>query len=158
MSNARVAEFWQALKARIDTATLGTIQGGMGRVYVPSDSVEDLDPATAAAGRTVILPVDTLWPVTEGFTSDLVPFLVRTDRNEYDAPGYDALVSAEAAQAEIYRRIQRWLPTGFVQLLVAFQVYRRSPPQRLLVRDETRQIWFLSSVYQFEAAPLAVAS
>lgn len=157
MTTARVAEFWHTLRTRLDTPALGVIQGAQGRVYIPSDASQEMPGPDQPAGRTVILPIATLWPVLERQSTDLVPFLVRTDRNDFDAPNYDGLVAAEAAQAEIYGQLQGWCPEGFTFLRVAFAVYRRRAPERLLQRDEVRQCWFLSSDFQFEAAAMAVA-
>jgi hypothetical protein len=158
MSDLRLAEFWSALKSRLNTARMTTLQGGAARIYTADDFPLVPFPIDAPHGRTVILPVTTLWPQEETGLTTPVAFLVRCDRNWYVAPGYNPLVPLEAAQAEVLKQLDQWVPTGLPWATIITPVFRRYRPQRLPLRDDEDKTWFLSTVYQFDAVPAVMAA
>jgi hypothetical protein len=104
---------WPVLRDRIATATMATILGGTGRVYVEGDYSGTPDLESKPWGRGVIVPV---LPVQGIKFEQLLPstlrFLFRTDFNNIEFGGFPASVWAsgkgELAQREAARQWQNW--------------------------------------------------
>lgn len=117
-------DLWPVIRDRIATATMATILGGTGRVFIEGDYQGQPWPEASPGGRAVIVPVLALggvkWEI--GYPT-LARFLVRTDFNNYVQAGYNPSRSAELAQRHAMRRLHYWNPN---EALVSTQVMAAS--------------------------------
>jgi hypothetical protein len=153
-------DLWPVLRDRIATATMATILGGTGRVFVEGDYSGTPDAETKPWGRAVIVPV--LLPGGIRFEQGLPTrhrFLVRTDFNNYTAPGYNPSRSAELAQREATRRLLNWdgsaaLASSQIMLAGAPRLDEVWQPRVLHDPDVTGTV-FLSSSWLIDVASAA---
>lgn len=152
----RVWELWNALPARLDTATMQTILGGSGRVNIATDEMEQEGAESTVWGRAVVVPVSRFFgePEEEPGRRRLTPFLIRTEVHVPRGLAYEPAITLEAAQNEAFARLHGWAPTGFTHLRVVGQIWRHTVPQSLPLWDQSAGgLWFLSAEYRAYVAP-----
>ncbi len=153
-------DLWPVLRDRIATATMTTILGGAGRVYIEGDYVGQPWAEADPGGRAVIVPVLPVGGVR--FVSGLpmlLRFLVRVDMNDYRSTGYNPSRSAELAEREAARRLEGWDPGAVLvstQVMVASRVRLDEVwTPRVLSDPDTTGTVFLSSGWLLDVASAA---
>jgi hypothetical protein len=147
------AAFWDAVVARVDTLTLQALHRGAGRVLLEGTYTEPPANDDQLWGRTVIVPVQTLWPVAwlPGSPTSIA-FLVRSDWNPLRQAGYNPAIEMEAAQRATFEQLQHWSAGVLDGCQVAFPVYlHRAWQQRPLYDRETNTL-YLSAEYRCQLA------
>lgn len=153
-------DLWPVLRDRAATATMSTILGGTGRMFVEGDYTGTPDLESKPWGRGVIVPV--LVPGGIKF-EQLLPttlrWLFRVDFNDIVIPGYNVSRSAELAQREAARQWINWDGSG---LLASSQIMFAGAPrmdeawQPRVLYDEARTgTVFLSSSWLVDVASAA---
>lgn len=150
-------EFWEAMRTRLDTATMQAILGGAGRVYVPSDGQDDI-PAVEGDqdqpwGQIVMLPRETLWPQKdEPGTMQNVAWIASVRFNDYRASGYDVGISVGAAHAELFARLDNWVPDPQpTKVVIVVPVWRESSPSASPLFDQSRNLWLSNAQFRTQA-------
>lgn len=157
-------DLWPVLRDRVSTATMATILGGTGRVYVEGDYTGTPAGESTAWGRGVIVPV---LPVQGIRFEPLLPttlrFLFRTDFNNIPFGGFPASVwasrKAELAQREAARQWQNWdgsaaLVSNQIMFAGAPRIDEGWQPRVLWDPDRTGTV-FLSSSWLVDVASAA---
>lgn len=151
----RTATLWPLVRDRIATTRMSAILGGAGRTYIEGDYAGPDWTEQEPGGRVVIVPTLPLTganPWVSGLPTRL-GFLVRTDFNAYEAPGYNVSVGMEAAQREAAERLEGWLFPTTSGLMAATAVRMVRPWQARALYDlETQGIVYLSSEYRVDVA------
>lgn len=148
-----ISPFWDAVKTRLDTATLQALTRGAGRVYREGEYVEPPASDSALWGRLVIVPVQTLWSVAwlPGSPTS-VAFLLRADWNAVRQPGYQPAIEMEAAQRASFERLQHWDAGVLATCQVAFPVYLHRSWQAAPLWDRDTNTLYLSAEYRCQLA------
>lgn len=139
-------DLWPVLKARIDTATMTTILGGPGRLFLEAEYTKPPATETTAWKRGVIVPVLPVGGIRfEPGLPTTLRWLFRFDANDVVAEGLPSAVwasrSGELAQREAARRWQNW--DGAADL-TSTQIMFAGPPrldegwQPRVIYDERR--------------------
>lgn len=135
------------------------------RIYGPGQDLPDEEPGTKRDeqwGRLVVLPANPLWGLPgTGTTIREQPkrernlaFLVRSEFNKPE-PDYDPGLACDAAQAEVFARLEGWAPTGMTYAEAWLSLFRSRPPQSAPLYDDKRRLWYTSSQWQAVIAPPA---
>lgn len=153
-------DLWPVLRDRIATAAMATILGGTGRVYVEGDYSGAPAGEAIPWGRAVIVPVLPAGGIRwEPGLPTTLRFLVRTDFNDYVAPGYNPSRSAELAQREAARRLENWTPGSALvstQVMVTGDVRLDEVWQSRVLHDpDVTGTVFVSSSYLVDVASAA---
>ena len=145
------SDFWEAAKARLDSAAMQQLTRAAGRIYLEGEY--DSAPTGRYWGRVVLVPVETLWPVVWLPGSPVsVPFLVRTDWPNTQEPGYDTSREMQAAHRIAFELLQGWSPTGMNDVQVAMPVYcHRRWPDRARY-EEADNTLYLTAEYRCQLA------
>jgi hypothetical protein len=157
-------DLWPVLRDRVATATMATILGGTGRVFVEGDYSGTPDLESKPWGRSVIVPVLPVGGIRwiPGLPT-MQRFLFRTDFNNIEYGGLKASVwasrSAALAQREAARRLEGWDPGEVListQVMVASRVRLDEvwQPRVLFDPDATGTV-FLSSSWLVDTASAA---
>lgn len=148
------SEFWQAVKAQLNTALMQQILNG-GKVYLQGEDYSTPEgPEGSLWGRVVVVPAQTAWPNTEadmGPTRE-VPFLVRAEFSDFTRPGYDVQVSLDAAQDEAENQLIGWVPTGLPRITVVVPIYLQNSREVYPFWDDDRGLHFNSAQFRTEVA------
>lgn len=157
MADPRLTQFWVGAKARLSTATMDGLLYGTGRVFLSTDDYEAVKgPQEEMWGRLVIVPVLPAWNAVyvEG-ESWKKNFLIRAEFNNYRSEGYEVTDDLENVQEAAYGLLEGWTPL-YSKMRTVFNVYRFSIPEGPYM-DSPTGMWWSSSEYRFEAAPVAVS-
>lgn len=150
----RVSDLWPLVKTHLSSATMQTILGGAGRVKLITDSMAPEGAETAAWGRLVIAPGQRFFgqPAEESDRGTLVPWLIRA---EIHSPGgsYNPAIALEAAQAEAFKLLHGWEPTGLTKARATQLAYRERGPQSFPSWDETNGLYWTSAEYRIYLLP-----
>lgn len=150
----RLQPFWEALKTQLATARMDSILGGAGRIYLATDDYGAPEAAEDQAwGRLVIIATQTLWPNLHGESYRWpVGWIVRAEVHD---PGgrYEPGVALEAAQDEVYKRIDQWIPAPFAAGMIAEPIQRWQRHEPMARWDVVRGLWYNSAGYRTQAAP-----
>jgi len=149
----RYTEFWQAVKAQLNTALMQSILGGPARVYLESDDYSQPEGVEGGEwGRLVIVPTATLWADADssmGPTRNLA-FMVRVELSNFTQVGYDHTIPLDAAQDEAENQLVGWVPVGFTRINVVLPIYLQANRQPLPLWDEDRGLYFTSAQFRTE--------
>lgn len=150
-------EFWEALRARANTADMQTVLGGPQRVYMPSDGLDAIPEAEgrpdAPWGRILTLPRETLWPQRDvpGEWKN-VAFILSVQFNDFRAPGYDVGIPVARAHELLYDQLNDWVPDPQpVHVLIAVPVWREGQPPVSPIFDQSRNLWLSNAQYRCQA-------
>lgn len=148
----RLAEFWAAIRDRIDTPTMQRSLGGRERIYRPTDRVPEQEAEPSAVwGRVVMRP--TLWPsLAEPGAPRNVSWLMMVQFNDFAAKGYDVDVAMQAVHEEIYLRLDNFVPVGS-RLIVWVPIWRFADPPAAAIYDGSRRLWISNAEYRSQVAP-----
>ena len=164
-------DLWAALRTRIATAAMEvvlgtkTAQGEVTRVFIEGDYTDPPWAEAEPGGRVVIVPGLALGGTRfrPGFTTPL-SFLVRTDFNNYRAPGYNVALSLELAQKEAFKQLQHWTwavgvgAGGSAKVMLGMAVTMDTTWEPRALYDEGRLgVVFVSSRYRLEVAETPAA-
>lgn len=156
MAIPRLANFWDAMKTRLNSARMQQILEGSNHIY-RADEDYSQPPGTKTLserwGRLVIIPPTNLWEdIAIPGETRRVNWFIRTEVNSIRQAGYNIGKQLEAAQDEAHVQLDGWSPTGLAGVNVIFEVYRWTDPQPLPLWDPDRGLFFLSSEYRCEVA------
>lgn len=158
--DVRLAEFWDALKTRLDTTRMRALLGGAGRIYKATEDFADAEgPESGPWARLVIIPASTIWPViTAPGYARRVAWMLRAEVNNFSGGNFDPIRTLEGVHDEAYKLLEYWTPAGFDDLLVVVHVYRAASPQSMPFWDEPRMLWLMSAEYRMEAGATAATA
>jgi hypothetical protein len=163
-----VAAFWPVAAARLDTLEMQKGTRAAGRVY-PSYKVPAGSPNVPTGerwGRVILEAGTAAFPMTK-ISSLLrrVLFRLVTEVSDYhpaDGGYWDPFIALEGMQEEGQRLLERWSP-GVIRnpqnqprLLVALPVWQEEEWQPTPQWNDQDNLWWLSSLYGFEAAAVTV--
>lgn len=159
MNDLLLGEFWTAVRARLDSATMQTFTGTPGQVLLAgSDLIPTENTDATDWKRILILPVQTLWPQLDAPGEPRgIGWLVRAEANAWEQRGYDPGVGLGLMQREAYRQLDTWSPTGFTQLRVLLPIYRVTPPDPVPLMDDERHCWYTTSQFRAQVAGVVAA-
>jgi hypothetical protein len=153
----RMAQFWDAMVARVSTPRMEEILGGAGRIYNPMDQPPDREgPQDRPWGRIHFIPRVNLWPQID-IPGDWknVAWLASVQFNDFRAAGYRVDIGIEAAHGELLDLLDNWAPTQaeIDDLMVTVPVWRYSTPPVKAVYDSQRRLWISNAEYRAQAIP-----
>jgi hypothetical protein len=153
----RMAQFWDALVARVSTPRMEEILGGPGRVYGPFDEPPDREARQDLPwGRVKMIGRVDLWPQVDvpGDWKN-VAWMASVQFNDFRAAGYRVDISIEAAHGELIDLLDDWAPTQeeVTDLAVMVPVWRYSTPPVKAVYDSQRRLWISNAQYRAQVIP-----
>lgn len=145
-------EFWEAVRARLNTALMQTILGGPNRVYLESEDYSKPEGVENGEwGRVVIVPSSNIWGAADSVgPTRQTAFMVRGELSDYKKQGYDYTVPLDAMQDEAENQLNGWCPGGLTRILVVLPIYLFSARQPLPLWDDDRALHFNSAQYRTE--------
>lgn len=153
MSKLHYTEFWQAVKTRLNTATMQAVLGGANRVYLESEDYSKPEGVEGGEwGRVVIVPTATLWADADssmGPTRNLA-FMVRAELSNFTKLGYDHTIPLDAAQDEAENQLIGWCPGGLTRIVILLPLYLQANRQPLPLWDDDRGLYFTSAQFRTE--------
>jgi hypothetical protein len=164
--NVRLAPFWHALKARLDTSEARAVMGGARTFLVTQDYAGQTGQEGQPWGRQIIVPptglAGVLWDEIAADTHRAVQFNLLTEMNDYAGAGYDVAVPLEQLQDLAYTQLQGWNPGPLSEGAAAWgtlpilAVHRVRSPQPVPEWDDATDMWWMSSAWRCEAARLVL--
>jgi hypothetical protein len=157
------------VRDRLDTPEMQKGTKAEGRVYVAHQAPEGLPLGAAQGGewgRVIVEAAQAAFPLVK--TSSLlrtVRFGILTQVSDFrpaDGTVVDPMAKLENMQEEAQRLLERWSP-GVIRnaanqprMMVARPIWQQEEPQGTPQWDDTDNLWWLSSLYAFEAAAVTV--
>jgi hypothetical protein len=163
----RLAKFWRMMAARLDSATMQGFTKAPGRVFVAHLAAEGLPKGATQDGqwgRVIISPAAASFPMTRSNRIlRPVQFRLVTEENDFAPPTpeegwtFDPLIPLEGMQEEAKLLLDGWQPEvaqGYMR--VGFRVWLEEFWQPAPKWDDVNKVHWLSSLYSFQAADVAV--
>jgi hypothetical protein len=156
----RMAKFWDALVAQVETPRLQEILGGRGRVYSPFDGPREREGAQDMPwGRVRFIGRTNLWPQIDvpGDWKN-VAFIASVQFNDFRADGYRVDIAVEAAHGELLDLMDGWAPSqaDVDDLAIMVPVWRYSTPPVKAMYDSQRRLWVSNAQYRTQAIPRVI--
>jgi hypothetical protein len=153
----RMAQFWDAMVARVDTARMQEILGGRGRVYGPFDRPRDREGSQDMPwGRVRFIGRQNLWPQIDvpGDWKNIA-VIASVQFNDFRSDGYRVDIGIEAAHGEILDLLDGWAPShdSVTDLSVMVPVWRYSTPPVQAIYDSQKRLYISNAEYRAQAIP-----
>lgn len=150
----RIAPFWTDVMARLDSANMRVVLGGVGRILRASDARPDLPDGTWW-GRVVLTPVETPWQQDDQPGREVnVRWLVVAEAHKPEGLKYDPTITLEAAQIEAFLLLHGWVPGVKARYQGRHPMIRVTPPQPMPFYEETEDLYYTSAEYQCLLSPV----
>lgn len=149
------SHIWTQLKTLLaGDAVMEDLLYGPGHIYTETEDYAEPEGEEGVPWiRVVIAPAGSLWPMLDA-PGMFVPrsFIVKTECNKFDGPGFDHQLALEAVQARIHTLLSGYVPPTLpgIATRVAFPIFHHRVIEPRILWDEIRRVYFLTSEYRTE--------